>query len=330
MTLRTHRTLAGLTQGELAERAGVSRQLVGAVEAGRHLPRVDAAIRLAGALGVDVGELFGVRQPAHDIVTGETPPSGSQVRAARVGDTIVTAAARVGPDGWDLADAVVNGETLDSFGGIRAGFVVAGCEPGLEVLERILREHEMGAVAASSSSVAARAALEAGRVHGAVVHGPDLANVEMPTAVPVVRFGLSRWRVGLAAPHDLSADWWKQALRGSSPVVQREPGAGVQRAFEQAAGVSDVPGPRVSSHVDAARRGLVTGLPAVTIEPAALATGAAFHPIEVHDAELWVVAEWLDERVVRAALDVVTSRRFRQRLLAIGGYDLTNSGVRVA
>lgn len=282
------------------------------------------------ALGVDVRELFGGRQPVHDIVTGEVPPPGSQVRAARVGDTIVTAAARVGPDGWDLADAIVEGDTLDSLGGIRTGFVVAGCEPGLEVLERILREREMGAVAASASSTAARAALEAGRVHGAVVHGPNLPDVELPTAVPVVRFGLSRWQVGLAAPHDLPTDWWKQALRGSTPVVQRESGAGAQRAFEQAAGTSNVPGPRVSTHVAAARRGLLTGLPAVTIEPAALATGAAFHPIEVHDAELWVVAEWINERVVRAALEVVTSRRFRKRLLAIGGYDLTLCGVRVA
>jgi molybdate-binding protein len=67
----------------------------------------------------------------------------------------------------------------------------------------------------------------------------------------------------------------------------------------------------------------------VTIEPAAIATGAAFHPLEVHDAELWVVAEWLDDRVVKAGLDVVASRRFQQRLLAIGGYDLANCGMRL-
>ncbi len=328
MSLRTYRTLAGLTQGELAERAGVSRQLVGAVEAGRHLPRVDAAIRLAGALGVDIRELFGVQQAARDIVSGEVPPSGSQVRAGRVGDTIVTAAARVGPDGWDLADAIVDGESLDPFEGIRAGFVVAGCEPGLEAIERILREHDMGAVAASASSAAARTALDGGRVHAAVVHGPNRAGGDSASG-QVVRFGLSRWRVGLAAPRDLPSDWWKQALEGDARVVQREPGAGVQRAFEKAAGKTNVPGPRVSTHIAAARRGLATGLPAVTIEPAAIATGAVFHPIEVHDAELWVAAEWRDERVVRAALEVVTSRRFQQRLLAIGGYDLTNCGVRL-
>jgi DNA-binding transcriptional ArsR family regulator/DNA-binding XRE family transcriptional regulator len=48
----------GLTQAQLAELAGVSRQLVGAVEADRHLPRVDAAVRLAAALSTTVEELL--------------------------------------------------------------------------------------------------------------------------------------------------------------------------------------------------------------------------------------------------------------------------------
>lgn len=327
MSLQTHRKLAGLTQAELAERAAVSRQLIGAVEAGRHLPRVDAALRLAGALGVAVGDLFGSHTPPRDIVTGDIPAAGAMVRASRVGDTFVTAGARVGPDGWDLADAVVGGDGLTWFDGVNAGFVVAGCEPGLELIERILREHDMGAVAATASSKAARHALEAGRLHAAVVHGPDLGSLEQSAAV--VRIGLSRWQVGLAAAADSPQRWWEEALAGRTPVVQREPGAGVQRAFERAAAKAGIPGPRVTTHVAAVRRGIVTGLPAVTIEPAALATGAVFHPLELHDAELWVDAQWLDDRVVGAALDVLTSRRFQQRLLAIGGYDLGDCGRRL-
>lgn len=53
MGLRELRDAKGLTPGELAGRAGVSRRLVGAVEAGRHLPRVAAAAALTAALGVD-------------------------------------------------------------------------------------------------------------------------------------------------------------------------------------------------------------------------------------------------------------------------------------
>jgi DNA-binding XRE family transcriptional regulator len=62
-SLRELREAAGLTQAELAARAGVSRQLVGAVEVGRHLPRVDAALALAAALNVDVGRCSSPNQP---------------------------------------------------------------------------------------------------------------------------------------------------------------------------------------------------------------------------------------------------------------------------
>ncbi|HEX6420566.1 MAG TPA: helix-turn-helix domain-containing protein, partial [Acidimicrobiales bacterium] len=57
--IRALRAARGLSQRDLSERAGVSRQLVGAVEAGRHVPNVRAALALARALEVPVERLFG-------------------------------------------------------------------------------------------------------------------------------------------------------------------------------------------------------------------------------------------------------------------------------
>lgn len=56
--LRARRLAFGLTQGELAARAAVSRQLVVAVEHGVNRPGVDAALALARVLGTTVEELF--------------------------------------------------------------------------------------------------------------------------------------------------------------------------------------------------------------------------------------------------------------------------------
>ena len=56
--LRERRLECGLTQTELAARAGVSRQLVAAVETGHNTPAVDAALRLARALATTVEALF--------------------------------------------------------------------------------------------------------------------------------------------------------------------------------------------------------------------------------------------------------------------------------
>jgi putative transcriptional regulator len=57
--IRTLRFFAGeMTQQELAEKAGVSRQTIIAVEAGRYSPSLEFAFRIAEALGVEIGEVF--------------------------------------------------------------------------------------------------------------------------------------------------------------------------------------------------------------------------------------------------------------------------------
>lgn len=329
--LRLHRERAGLTQSELAATAGVSRQLVGAVEAGRHLPRVDAALALAAALGVDVRHLFGIDLAPLDVISGRLPADGTVVRVGRVGEQPVTAPARIGPEGWGVGDAVVENGALTALGPQRAGLVVAGCEPGLEILEQLLREIGVGGLAAGGSSATALAALAGGRVHGAVVHGPDLDSTDPPAGLAVTRFRLTRWQVGLAAPPEAGRNWWKAALSGTEAVVQREQGARVQAAFEAALqGPGPTPGPRVGTHLEAVRRSLATGLAAVTIEPAALALGAAFHPLEVHDTQLWIADEWMGEPSVTTALELLTGQRFSRRLLGIGGYDLDGCGTRAA
>ncbi|MEX2653871.1 MAG: helix-turn-helix domain-containing protein [Acidimicrobiia bacterium] len=326
--LRGLRHEAGLTQGELAARAGVSRQLVGAVEAGRHLPRVDAGLALAAALGVDVRQLFGAEQPASDVVSGLMPQEGSAVRLGWVGERLVTTPARIGGDGWDSADAVVESGRAVPFGDTNPGAVVAGCEPGLETVEHLLRQGGSGAVAVATSSGAALDALGAGRVHAAVVHGPVGSLPSSPQTV--VRFRLTGWRVGLALPPEIESSWWQKLLDGELPVVQREPGAAVQRTLEEAVGGTTPKGPRVGGHVIAARHGMAAGVPALTVEPAALAVGAGFHPLDRHGAELWVADEWLNDRGVEQAIDLISSSRFRRRLQAVGGYDLDGIGSRVA
>ena len=57
-TLRVQRAIRDLTQAELAERAGITRKSVNAIEAGRMVPSILLAIKLARALGVTVETLF--------------------------------------------------------------------------------------------------------------------------------------------------------------------------------------------------------------------------------------------------------------------------------
>ena len=47
-----------MTQQELAEKAGISRQTVIAIEAGKYTPSLELAFRIAYAFGVPIGEVF--------------------------------------------------------------------------------------------------------------------------------------------------------------------------------------------------------------------------------------------------------------------------------
>jgi putative transcriptional regulator len=57
--IRSLRFAAGeMTQAELADRVGVTRQTIIAVEQGRYSPTLEMAFRIARALGVPLDEVF--------------------------------------------------------------------------------------------------------------------------------------------------------------------------------------------------------------------------------------------------------------------------------
>lgn len=47
-----------MTQQELAEKAGVSRQTIIAIEAGKYSPTLELAFRVADAFGVKINDVF--------------------------------------------------------------------------------------------------------------------------------------------------------------------------------------------------------------------------------------------------------------------------------
>jgi putative transcriptional regulator len=56
--IRVLRAERSLSQAELADRVGVSRQSMNAIENDRHDPSVKLAFAIARTLGVGVGEVF--------------------------------------------------------------------------------------------------------------------------------------------------------------------------------------------------------------------------------------------------------------------------------
>ena len=331
--IRALRQDRGWSQTELAARAGVTRQLIGAVEAGRHTPNVRAALGLARALGMTVEELFAPGGDEPVPAFGGAVPDGSPVLVARVGDRLVEVPVTHGTTGseaWAVADGVAGPDGPDLFpGGSPDGLVIAGCDPLLGLLAELVgRDASERIVSAHASTGRAIAALAAGRIHGAVVHAPPDQLPAPPTGAR--RWHLARWQVGLAGRGPGPLPSLEELGERRARVVQRDEGAGTQRALERALtaiGIDRLPGPVADGHLDVARRVALGGHRAgVTMEAAARSFGLSFRPLEVHDVELWLDDRWADLPAARALVDQLGQPALVRRVASIGGYDLAGSG----
>lgn len=56
--VKVQRAIANLTQAELAERIGVSRQTINAIEAGKYVPSTVLALKIAKLFEKSVNEIF--------------------------------------------------------------------------------------------------------------------------------------------------------------------------------------------------------------------------------------------------------------------------------
>jgi putative transcriptional regulator len=57
--IKTLRFMAGqMTQGDLGDQVGVTRQTIAAIEQGKYSPSLEVAFRIARVFGKDLGEVF--------------------------------------------------------------------------------------------------------------------------------------------------------------------------------------------------------------------------------------------------------------------------------
>jgi DNA-binding XRE family transcriptional regulator len=323
--LRDARRAAGLSQAALARAAHISRQAVGAIEAGVHRPGVDAALAIAAAVGLSVEQLFAGPAPASESIFDVPVADGSPVLAARVGERLVYAAAEssLGYEGWPVANAVLRGGRPVSLPGADLdGIVMVGCDPALGLAAALgPAAGPRRMIALSGSTTTALRVMRAGNAHAALVHG--VAGSLPPTPRGAMRLHLGRWRVGLAIRGDRPRSV-AELCAGAAQVVQREDGASSQKAFlaaVRAEGHTPPAGAVVAGHLDVARRVAEGATAGVTMEPAAIRCRLTFSPLEEHVAELWIDRRWRDHPGVEAIGGVLSSAAFRTRLNLIGGYE---------
>ncbi len=361
VNVRERRRAAGLTQQQLAERAGISRQALVAIESGKLTPSVAVALRLAHALGCTVEDLFALPTTAclpavlPDVeVTVPAPPF--RVRVARVGSALVAwpsggAEAEGGAEGIVrerrgervLVEPLVDPATLER------SLVLAGCDPALAVLAAHLRRwyRDLRVVWIPLGSRAALRALARGQVHVAGTHlwDPESGDFNLPAVRrelagrPVVVVTLSRWveGLGLAAGNPRRIGSLADLARPDVTIVNRESGSGSRLVLdtllvreglepEQLRGYArELRGHRAVA--EAVASGLADAGPLVL--PVARSFGLDFLPLLEERYDLVVPAELVEWPPVRDLLELLTTRPVR-RELEVAGYDVRESGTVVA
>jgi DNA-binding XRE family transcriptional regulator len=239
--VKAYRQGRGWTQAELAERAGVSRAAVSALEVGRLVPSVAAALALARALGCTVEALFGGAAAGEAGPAWAWRPARSPCRywQAQVGGRPLcypveaTAAGEIAHDGVFRNGSFVAGGDADP----AATLVLACCDPAAGLLAaEYARTSGFRLIALHRPSRLALALLGRGLIHVAGVH---FATEEEPDANErTVRDSLgpdyrllrvARWQEGLAVAPGAGVSTVAAALRAKLRWVGRERGAAARR-----------------------------------------------------------------------------------------------------
>jgi molybdate-binding protein/DNA-binding XRE family transcriptional regulator len=357
-----------MSQAALAAATRLSRQSIGAIEAGRATPAVDVALRIATTLESSVEELFGARNPEAPLVTEATSRSATErVALAQIAGRWLS----YGLDGeamWTAADGLLS-QAGEAGAGRRAraprgsvpvdpvrpleevhhNLVLMGCAVGLGLLaDRLNSRPGAGRFLwLSRSSTDALSALARRQTHLAGVHltdektgEPNVADVRRHQGrEPVTLITFARWEAGLVTargnPKQIrsGADLGRRGLR----CVVRESGSGARRVLDRELGRAGLPRELATQAPLQARGHLQVALAismgaadvGVATRDAALAFGLHFVPLSEERYDLVVPRSALEDPRVQRLFDTLSSSVF-QRELACLGYEVTSSGERVA
>ena len=280
--LKLRRTQQDLSQGELAQRAGITRQAVSSIESNLYLPTTAVALRLASVLACTVEDLFSLSEPDDTIegdFIGATTMLADQAWPVRVKVTHVGSRTVVRPVtglGEVLSYTVpADGYVVNPQPG-RAGSVrvklsrdrrtiereiaVAGCDPAIFLAGEHLRRQkdDSTVVGWTMGSMAALHALQRGEVHVAGVHLFDSVTGE--SNLPFLRRTLkgrrydvvtfATWEEGLLVRPGNPKSIRSVADLGEPSIVlvNREEGAGARLLLDQRLRAAGIAGHHVKGY----------------------------------------------------------------------------------
>ncbi len=365
--LKSIRTRLGMSQQDLANLAGVTRQTISGVESGQYAPSVATTLHLAKALGCQVEDLFWLERdlPEIEAVLAKPVPTGQQLRVslARVGGQWI-AYPLIGKDAFRQDMIPADGEGIsqtgidkvrvrlldDNLDTLHNTVVIAGCAPVISLWARATeRWHPQLRVQFNfANSMSALHSLYQGEAHIAGMHLYDSETGEYNT--PFVRdvlagreavlITLGVWEEGLLVKsgNPMGIRTVNDLVKGKITIANREIGSGSRLLLEQKLEQQQIPFDTVqgfdhivTSHQDVAQA-VALGVADAGISTASVAAafGLGFIPLHQSRYDLVILKEYLEEAPIQQMLSTLGHRMVHSQFEILGGYDISRIGEVIA
>ena len=355
--LRDLRIEQELPQIELARRAGISRQALGAIELGAYQPGVEVALRLAQELGTTVETLFGTEDAQR--LVADYPASGTRradgrVALARLGGRVVAvplpATCVMLTPASGLVVQTMKGRRVEvtsfrSRSAIEATLVIAGCDPGVAILRDHLARHQPGIEVAAipGSSHDALIATRDGAAHAAGVHLRDAKSGGYNVVAARGVFGSRRfrvvnfacWELGLATrPDGPGIRRIEDLARPKVRMINRAKGSGARAVLDEVLREHGMTGQTLAGydhfapgHLEVAAAIASNSADAgVTLRLAADLYGLAFQPWREERYDLVIPEQEFDAMPVRRLMDALNSGLLAREISQLCAYDTAQMG----
>jgi putative molybdopterin biosynthesis protein len=356
--LQEIRKARGFAAAELAERVGVSRQTIYAIEDGSFVPNTAVSLRLARALDVTVEQIFSIDEETSKpvsatLLAGDQDASNGQlVRLCRIGERLVAVPASFIPTYLPPSDGIVeskSGLTLSvkaTADAPQSGnrLLLAGCDPALSLLNEMLSASGIEIVAVPCSSRTALQWLKRGQVHAAGSHLLDRAtgDYNLPIinrmfpqgAVKVVTFAVWEQGLVLRLGNPKRIRTIAEVGRKDVTIMNREKGSGSRDLLDRGLCKAGVDPKRVKGYESIAHGHLAAAFAVasgaadccIATRSAARCFGLHFIPLAVERFDLSFTKASVELAAAKALLDLLTRSTFRNKLQAIAGYETTHTG----
>jgi len=362
--LREKRQAAALSQKQLADLAGITRQAISALEADQYSPATSVALQLARALRCRVEDLFNLKQGGQIIegeLLGSLPKTNRPVRAqvTQIGHRQLVrpleglgelASLSVTADGLIVESKPDNRRVkvklLKDREVVRRKIVVGGCDPAMFLAGEHVRKHDQeNLMPCLMGNSIALAALKRSEIHVAGVHLADENSADWEPGDLKQHLGemdcmivtFAHWEEGFMVrqgnPKKIrtAADIAKTTIR----IVNREKGSGARRLLDKQLKAQRIQSDRIKgyadevfSHLEVAAR-VKAGLAdtGIGVRAAASICGLDFIPLQRERYDLVIPKAYYETLTgLQILLDTMVSKPFRDELEALGGYDTRETG----